>query len=296
MKRVIPIVAFAALAGGCASLPGLQPKVPVGTTSVNYQTGQGQNTQILVQRFQNVEFVGQDGNVLDPIEAATTDPSKVQLLAGDFEALSYNKGVLQYAQYAHESDAQPYVVERKIDETEFETLDKTFYQDNIFKNTKVLDPQKRLPLYFITYVQNGKGWQGSFAPSLTTTAAHVGQLVDSYFNQFDGGPNGDTPTPKGVTQTAYYLSAVNGTMTLALATQTADDSGQLNETPIKLKSVTVNAGQGAVSATVGSDEKSCTFPQPSGKGPFETVDVTITADGAPGNWESLIPLRPKAGS
>ncbi|HEY9721841.1 MAG TPA: hypothetical protein V6D47_07490 [Oscillatoriaceae cyanobacterium] len=298
MKRAIPTAVVAAmLLGGCTSIPGLANLVKPdsrGGVSLPYTTGQGQTTTIEVQRFQNVQFADKQGNLLEPIKAETMSQSDVQLLAGDFEELYYDKGVLRFAQYDHEPDSQPYVVERKIGEAEFETLDKPFYTDNIFKNKQVIDAKTKLPLYFLTYVQNGKGWQGSFAPSLTTAAAHVGQIVDNYFNQFDGASG--TATPKGTTQTAYYLSAANGTMTLSLATQTADSSGELNETPLKLKSVSVNAGSGAVSATVSADEKSCTFPQPSGTGPFEQVDLKITADGTAGSWESLIPIRPKSGS
>jgi hypothetical protein len=293
VKRSLGLALVATLAlSGCTAIQNLIPFPVAGTTPIVRQTGQWQNTTILLQKYKNAAFVEKaTGKILPPDAAQTKKQSEVDLVAGDFEELAYAKGSLRYALYNHEDDAQPYVVERKFVEADFETLDKAIWDDKFFSLPEQnWDPKTRFPLFYLTYVQGDKGYKSSFTPSLTKLNKS-GKIFSDYMDQFSGAAK----TPKGVTQIAYYLSASNGTLTVSVAKQAANANGELDDTTLKLSNVTYNLGSGDSAATLSSDGTSFTLPQPSrgNNGPFQLMGLKYTADGDVGSVSTLVPIRLK---
>ena len=284
-------LAAAIVLGGCnLKLPGTAVQVS------SRLTGQWMNTIIDFQVYRSVEFVDKSGNVLDPLAAETMPPDQVDLRPGDLEDLTYASGKLRYAYFPHETDQQPYVAERPIQQADFEALDKALYDDKFFSFKSTNYSQQRIPLYFIQYTQGDKGFSASFAPSLTVLS-RTEAIVQPYLYQLghlprvgeDAMPPGADQLPSGVSQYVYYLSASGGQMKLSIATDAPDSSGTSIETDWKVTGANVDTGSGFQPASIATDS-SITFPQPQGGG-AKLVGLKIDSSGTPSHWETVIPVR-----
>lgn len=291
MKRFVgtATLALALLLTGC-EIPGLT--AIAGKTVSNRVAGKWQDTTLSLLKYKNALFRDKaTGRVLQPQAAAAKQPDEVELEAGDFEELLYDKGRLRYAFYGREADAQPFVTERTITEAEFESLDKAIWDDKYFAHEKKnWESEVRLPMFYLRYHQDGKGHEVSYAPSLSKLRT-ASKLLEKYLKQM----NSEDSLPANGTMTAYYLSAEADKLTVSVATQKKTDN-DLVETEWKIKSATVDTGKGAQSATVDAQGASFSFPLPAAdkpESPFQLMSVTITAEGTPAEWKAVLPYRAK---
>jgi hypothetical protein len=277
------LVALPLLLGGCNGLIPGAAKAP----DVQRVPGMWKQTQISVLKYKNALFRdAKTGEVLDPQDARDKPESEVTLESGDFEEFRYGDGRLRYAFFPRLAAAQPYVVERVVDETEFDELDKALYADKFFGLPEKNWATVRLPLYVVQYDQNGKGHKASFTPNLNRLLK-FGALVNTHFDLFSG----ETKLPAGVKQTAYYMTAEAGQLKVSVSTQTGVANSEAEDKPWKLKSATYDVGKGAQAATVDADGGALSLPLPSGGGSFKLVSLKLTAEGEPGTWETLVPVR-----
>lgn len=277
------LVALPVLLGGCNGL------LPTGAKAAEVQRlpGMWQQTQISVLKYKNALFRdAKTGDVLDPQDARDKPEAEVTLESGDFEELRYSNGRLRYAFFPRLTAAQPYVVERVVDESEFDELDKALYADKFFGLPEKNWATVRLPLFVVQYDQNGKGRKASFTPNLNRLLK-FGALASTHFDLFSG----EAKLPAGVKQTAYYMTSDAGKLKVSVSTQTGVAGSEAEDKPWKLKSATYDAGKGAQAATVDADGGALSLPLPSGGGNFQLVSLKITAEGEPGTWETLIPVR-----
>jgi hypothetical protein len=271
--------------GGCDALSAIIPisKADVATR----QAGMWQKTVISVQKYNNALFRDKKtGKALSTDDARDKPEADVTLEAGDFEELAYRAGRMRYAYYAREAGAQPFVVERAIEEKDFEALDDAIWKDKFFGMPEKNWSDKRFPMYFVQYDQSGKGWHASFTPDLTKLLKS-GPILNKYMQDLSGA----TKMSPGTKQYAYYLTADKGTLTVSISTLTGSNGGDADETPWKFKSASYDLGKGSQAATVGSDGTSFTLPTPSGDGGFQLMALKVTAEGDPGTWDTLIPVR-----
>lgn len=277
------LISLPLLLAGCNGL------VPTGTKSVEAQRAPGmwKQTYIGVQKYKNALFRDkQSGEVLDPLDARDKPEAEVTLEAGDFEELTYRDGRLRYAYFPRSTAAQPYVVERAVEESEFEELDKALYTDRFFGMDEKNWATTRLPLYFVQYDQGGKGWKASFTPNLNRLLK-FGALANAQFDLFSG----ETRLPAGQAQTAYYLTAAAGKLQVSVSTQVGVAGTEAEDRPWKLKAATYDAGQGHQAAAIDATGSALTLPLPKGGGAFQLITFKFTTEGAPGTWETLIPVR-----
>jgi hypothetical protein len=277
------LVALPVLLGGCNGL------IPNAARAADVQRvpGMWKQTQISVLKYKNALFRdAKTGDILDPADARDKPEAEVTLESGDFEELHYGNGRLRYAFFPRLTAAQPYVVERVVDETEFDELDKALYADKFFGLPEKNWATVRLPLFVVQYDQNGKGRKASFTPNLNRLLK-FGALVNAHFDLFSG----ETKLPAGVKQTAYYLTSEAGKLKVSVSTQTGVANSEAEDRPWKLKSASYDAGKGVQAATVDADGGALSLPLPSGGGNFQLVSLKLTAEGEPGTWETLIPVR-----
>jgi hypothetical protein len=247
---------------------------------------------IQVQKYRNALFRDKaTGKQLEPAIVETKSPSEVDLEAGDFDELQYANGRLRYAFYGRTSEEQPFVVERVFTQTDFTNLEGALFADHFFAlPVQNWDAKTRLPLYDVRYVQGDKGYRSSFTPSLAKLPK-FGALVDGYIAEMGG----DAHPAKGVSQTTYASSAINGQLSVTISQDTVDQDGDLVEKPVPLQAVTYDAGQGQQPAQLPSGGKGNVFniPQPSGTGTFGVVTLNITPQGGSAPWSTSIPVRLK---
>jgi hypothetical protein len=289
------MVLVATILGGCKA-PGTA-NVPGGSAAVTdastlFTQGQMNGTSIQVQRYRNALFRDKTtGKQLEPAIVETKNPSDVELEAGDFDEIQYANGRLRYAFYGRGTDAQPFVVERAFTQDDFNALEGALFGDHFFAQpVQNWDAKTRFPLYDVRYVQGDKGYKSSFTPSLTKLPK-FGALVDGYISEMGG----TTKPAKGTTQVTYASGVLNGQLSVTLSQATVDADGDLVETPIALKAVTYDAGQGQQPAQLPSGGEGNVFniPQPSGSGTFGVVALTITPQGTTAPWSTAIPVRLK---
>lgn len=277
------LVALPLLLGGCN---GLIPNA-ARAAEVQRVPGMWQQTQISVLKYKNALFRDvKTGDVLDPADAKDKPVAEVTLESGDFEELHYGNGRLRYAFFPRLATAQPYVVERVVDEREFDELDKALYADKFFGLPEKNWATVRLPLFVVQYDQNGKGSKASFTPNLNRLLK-FGPLVNTHFDLFSG----EAKLPAGVKQTAYYMTAEASKLKVSVSTQTGVANSEAEDRPWKLKSASYDAGKGVQAATLDADGAALTMPLPSGGGNFQLVTLKLTAEGEPGTWETVIPVR-----
>jgi hypothetical protein len=277
------LVALPLLLGGCNGL------LPTGAKAAEVQRvpGTWKQTQISVLKYKNALFRDtKTGDVIDPEDAKDKPVADVSLESGDFEELRYGNGRLRYALFPRLTAAQPYVVERVVDEPEFDELDKALYADKFFGLPEKNWATVRLPLFVVQYDQNGKGSKASFTPNLNRLLK-FGALVNTHFELFSG----ETRLPAGVKQTAYYMTSDAGKLKVSVSTQTGVANSEAEDKPWKLKSASYDAGKGMQAATVDADGATLSLPLPSGGGAIQLMSLKLTAEGEPGTWETLIPVR-----
>lgn len=284
------IAATTVLLAGC-NLQGL-PTLISGKQATNRPTGQAQTTTISLLKYKNALFREKSsGKILQPQTAATKKPEDVELEAGDFEELQYDKGRLRYAFYGRETEAQPFVTERILAENDFEALDKAIWDDKFFAHDKKnWEGEVRLPMFYLRYSQDGKGHEASYAPSLSKLRS-ASRLLDKHLKQL----NGEENLPANGTMTAYYLSAEAGKLKVSIATQQKKDA-DLVETEWKLKSASVDLGKGFQAATIDAKGESFSVAQPTAdkpESPFQLMGIKVTTEGEPKEWETVIPYRAK---
>lgn len=286
MKRLVgsALLVLPLMLAGCDALSGL---IPVAKADLVRQSGMAQKTTINVQKYLNALFRDKKtGKVLSPDDARDKPEADVTLEAGDFEEVAYRAGHLRYAYYAREASAQPYVVERAMDDKEFETLDDAIWKDKFFAMPEKNWGDKRFPMYFVQYDQNGKGDHASFAPDLAKLLKS-GPILSGYFKELSG----LTKMSPGAKQTAYYLTASGGNLQVAISTFTGSAGGDADERPWKFKSASYDLGKGMQTATVGADGSSFSLPAPTGDGGFQLMALKVTTEGDPGTWDTMIPVR-----
>ncbi|MFN3431540.1 MAG: hypothetical protein ACK46X_16505, partial [Candidatus Sericytochromatia bacterium] len=134
MKRLVGtlLISWPLLTAGCQALGiGVSPS---GASQAARVPGQWQKTVIGIQKYNNAVLRDKaTGKVLDSDDLEDgMKLADITVEAGDIEELTYRAGRLRYSFTAREKDAQPYVVERPIDEKDFEALDAALYQDKFF--------------------------------------------------------------------------------------------------------------------------------------------------------------------
>lgn len=292
MKRFVgsALLGLALMLAGC-DLPGLTA-IAGKPGATNRPTGKAQSTAISLLKYKNALFRDKKtGRILQPNTAAAKPPEDVELEAGDFEELLYDKGRMRYAFYGRETDAQPFVTERALSDADFESLDKAIWDDRFFAHEKKnWESEVRLPMFYLRYAQEGKGHEASYAPSLSKLRTS-GKLLEKYLKQM----NGDDALAANTSQTAYYLYAEAGKLKVSIATQKKADA-DLVETDWVIKSAMVDTGKGFTAATVDAKGASFSLPLPSAEkpeSPFQLMGLKLTAEGQPSEWETVIPYRAK---
>lgn len=291
MQRIVgtATVVLALMLAGC-DIPGLVSVT--GKPASNRPTGKSQVTTISLLKYKNALFRDKtSGKLLAPNSAAGKPPEQVELEAGDFEELLYDKGRMRYAFYGRETEAQPFVTERTITDAEFEALDKAIWDDKYFGlDKKVWDGDIRLPMFYLRYNQEGKGHEVSLAPTLNKLRTS-GKILERYLKQM----NGEDTLPANGTMTAYYLNVDGGKLNIGVATQKKTDA-DLVETDWKIKSASVDMGKGFQAATVDAKGETFSVTLPTAdkpESPFQLMGIKLTTEGGPGDWETVIPYRAK---
>ncbi|MDB5097486.1 MAG: hypothetical protein JWM80_1907 [Cyanobacteria bacterium RYN_339] len=290
---LVGILVIASLAGCKTPVAvGGATSTPVPDAAANFQQGQWMTTQLQVQKYRNALFRDKTtGKQLEPALVETKPATDVELEAGDFDEIFYAKGRLRYAFYGRTSEEQPFVVERVVTEADFNALEGALYENKFFSlPIQNWDAKTRLPLYNVLYIQGDKGYKSSFTPSLNKIPK-FGALIDGYIGEMGG----DAHPGKGVTQTTYAASGVNGQLSVTLSQDVVDKDGDLVESPIALKAVTYDAGAGPQPAQLPTSGKGNVFniPQPTGTGTFGIVTLTVTPQGTMAPWSTAIPVRLK---
>jgi hypothetical protein len=286
VKRLVgsALLLMPLLTGGCTMLDGI---FPVAKASFERQPGQWQKTTISVQKYINALFRDKKtGKVLSPDDARDKPEADVTLEAGDFEELTYAAGRLRYAYYAREKSAQPFVVERAIEEKEFEALDDAFYKDRFFSMPEKSLADKRFPMFYVQYQQNTKIAKASFSPDIKKLLKS-GPILTGYFDELSG----QGKLPASAKQYAYYLTVDGTNLKISISTLSGSASGDADDRPWKIKSASYDMGKGSQGATVDADGGSFSLPVPSGDGGLQLMALKVTAEGDPGAWETLIPVR-----
>jgi hypothetical protein len=273
------------VAGGCQALEGLIPGTKAG--EVVRVPGQWQKTYIGVQKYNNAVLRNKaNGRVLDPEDAREMPMDAYTVEAGDIEELTYRAGRLRYSFTPREKDAQPFVVERPIDEKEFDAFDAALYQDKFFGLAEKNWATERFPMFYVQYDQGGKGHKASFTPNLNRIMK-TGALITSYFGQLGG----QDKLTAGTKQYAYYLNPAGSNLKVAISTLVGTKNGEAEDKPWTIKAATYDTGKGFQNATVEADGQSITLPMPAGDGSTLLMGLKVTAEGDPGTWETLIPVR-----
>lgn len=141
-------------------------------------------------------------------------------------------------------------------------------------------------MFYVQYDQGGKGHKTSFTPNLNRLVK-TGGLITGYLGQLSG----NTKLTAGSKQYAFYLNPSGTNLKVAVSTLVGSKTGEPEDTPWKLKAATYDLGKGAQSATVESDGSAITLPMPTGDGNIQLMSLKVTAEGDPGTYETLIPVR-----
>ena len=286
MKRLVGalLISLPVLTAGCQALGiGVSPSGQAARVP-----GQWQKTVIGIQKYNNAVLRDKaTGKVLDTVDLeANPKLADITVEAGDIEELTYRAGRLRYSFTAPEKDAQPYVVERPIDEKEFEALDAAIYQDKFFTFGEKNWATERAPLYYVQYDQGGKGWKASFTPNLNRLLK-TQAIVNPYLAQLSG----QAKAPVGAKQYAYYLVPKSGQLHVSISSLAANAGGEAEDRPWTIKAASYDTGKGFQTATVDAGGAGFSLPLPAGDGNLQLVGLKVTAEGDPGTWETLIPVR-----
>lgn len=273
-----PTAVIPASAAPSAKPPSRPAALPPGT----YET-----MKLRAQRMRTVGFKDKaTGELIDARLAQARPPAELDLVPGDYDELTYDRGQLRFATYGHEPNAQPYVVEKVLPREEWQALEDGLNADGYFSMNKTnWDADKRFPMFYLLYTVGDAGYESSFTPNLAKLKK-TGPLLNGWFDVLGGRGR----MPAKAEHMAFGQSIIQGQMRVVASRLTPDVNGDAQDKPFNLRKAEYDTGKGFQEAVVGPLENAFEYPRPAGKGEVVMVAVKLTSeDGSV--YQTVLPVK-----
>jgi len=269
-----------ASAAPSAKPPARPAALPPGT----YET-----MKLRVQRMRSVGFKDKaTGELLDPRLAQAKPAAEVDLVPGDYDELTFDRGQLRFARYGFEDGSQPYVVERAMAREEWQPLEDGLNADGFFGLNKTnWHPTERLPMFYMLYTVGDAGYEASFTPDLGKLRKS-GPLINGMLDVLGGAAK----MPQKSEHMAFSQSVIQRQLRVVASKLTADPNGDARDKPFNLRKAEYDLGTGFQEAVVGPLENAFEYPWPAGGGQVKMIGVKLTSEeGA--IYQTVLPIRTK---